>query len=265
MVTLDVGDLIDAGYYSERSRICEEARRRIPFSSDSHGPTIILGEGSTDLRVLSAALGAMHPALVDYFSFFDHAEFSVDGGTAYLVKFLKAFAGARMTTRMVALFDNDTAGLLAHAQAVALKLPGNFLVTHLPDTEFAQHYPTIGPSGAAVVDVNGSAAGIELYLGREALSQDQSLRPVRWTGYVAGAGKYQGEVEGKSAILRKFLEFLDNAPSAEKARERFPELAAVWQHIFDLVEQHADDLFLRGYEQLAAEAEAPLGPGRESE
>lgn len=254
-VSLDVGELIDAGYYSEDSRICEDARKRIPFNSDSLGPTIILGEGSTDLRVLRAALSVMHPALVDYFSFFDHAEFSVDGGTAYLVKFLKAFAGARMTTRMVAVFDNDTAGLLAHAQAVALKLPGNFLVTHLPDTDLARHYPTIGPSGATTVDVNGSAAGIELYLGREALTIGQELRPIRWTGYMAGAGKYQGEVEGKAEILEKFLRLLAETPSPEAARERFPELAAVWKHIFDLVEQHADEIFLRGYEELMRETE----------
>jgi hypothetical protein len=48
----------------------------------------------------------------DYFSFFNHAELSVDGGAVYLVKFLKAFAAARAPLRIVAVFDNDTAGLV---------------------------------------------------------------------------------------------------------------------------------------------------------
>lgn len=246
-VSLDVGDLVDAGHYEEDERICDQARSRLPFIANPLEPTIILGEGSTDLLVLQHALAAMYPELVDYFSFFDHAEFSVDGGTTYLVKFLRAFAGARMTARMVAVFDNDTAGVQAYTQALALNLPTNFIITCLPDIELARRYPTIGPSGPAEVDVNGSAAGIELYLGENALRRHGVLRPVRWTGYVPSAAKYQGEVEGKSEVLRAFLDGITRMASKEAARAQFPELAAVWQRIFGLVEQNAGDQCQRSY------------------
>lgn len=70
-----------------------------------------------------------------------------------------------------------------------------------PDTALAAAYPTVGPSGFAELDVNGLAGGIELYLGREALSCEGTLRPVRWQGYVEAAKRYQGEVEGKGDIF----------------------------------------------------------------
>jgi hypothetical protein len=246
-VSLDVGELVSAGYFEEAERICEQARSRLPFLTNPLEPTIILGEGSTDVLVLKKALTAMYPELVDYFSFFDHAEFSADGGTTYLVKFLRAFAGARMTARMVAVFDNDTAGIQAYEQALGLNLPANFIVTRLPDVEIARHYPTIGPSGPAELDINGSAAGIEIYLGKDALSRKGVLRPVRWTGYVAAKAKYQGEVEGKSEVLHAFLNSIAGTASKETARAQFPELATVWQGILSFVEQNAADQCLHSH------------------
>jgi hypothetical protein len=98
--------------------------------------------------------------------------------------------------------------------------------------------------------VNGSAAGIELYLGREALMLDGALRPVRWTGFVQAAQKYQGEVEGKADVLAAFLQKIDAVKTPEEARAVFPELEQVWQSIFDLVEKQAGDQYLYRYEQL---------------
>lgn len=40
----------------------------------------------------------------------------VDGGTAYLVKFLKAFAAARAPFQMSGVFDNDTTGIQAQVR-----------------------------------------------------------------------------------------------------------------------------------------------------
>ena len=251
-VTLDVSDLVGSGYYGEDFAICAEARRALPLASDPLAPTVILGEGGTDLLVLRCALVALHPELVDCFSFFDHAEFNVDGGTSYLVKFLKAFAAARLTVRMVAVFDNDTAGVQAEAQARGLGLPVNFVVTRLPDLDLARRYPTVGPSGPVDMDVNGAAAGIELYLGQEALTNEGALRPVRWAGYVAAMDRYQGEVEGKNAVLGRFRQLISEVTHPEEARQRFPELALVWRRIIDLVEASAGDGYLRRHERLIA-------------
>jgi hypothetical protein len=248
-VKLDISNLIDAGYYEESDQICAQARSNLPFSQ-ALGSTVILGEGSIDLLVLKRGLEVMHPSLVAYFSFFNHSEFSVDGGAPSLVKFLKAFAAARVNGRFVVIFDNDVIGAQALEQAKALNLPAHFLLTKLPYIDLARCYPTIGPSGSADLDVNGSAAGIELYLGIEALTLAGGLRPVRWTGYVQAAKKYQGEVEGKAAVLAAFLEKIDLVKAPEDARTAFPELEQVWQLIFGLVEKQAGDQYFYRYEQL---------------
>lgn len=252
-VKLDISELVHSGYIEYEDRICDLARQTLPQTTQPLGPTVILGEGSTDIRVLQSGLKTLHPALKDYFSFFNHTEFSVDGGAAYLVKFLKAFAAAQMSSRMIAIFDNDVAGVQAYEQASALGLPRNIIVTRLPDIELARSYPTVGPSGPATLDVNGSAAGIELYLGREALTSNDALRPVRWTGYNSAAKKYQGEVEGKADVLATYLSQISNSLSPALARTAFPELEQVWQMLFDLVEKNVGEVYLQRHELLLQE------------
>ena len=88
------------------------------------------------------------------------------------------------------------------------------------------------------MDVNGQAAGIELYLGRDALLYRNELRPVRWTGYNQSVGKYQGEVEGKGKVLETFQRNIAATENCEAARALFPELKKVWNRIFSLVEEN---------------------------
>ncbi|MFQ5492169.1 MAG: hypothetical protein ACE5GE_15745, partial [Phycisphaerae bacterium] len=149
-------------------------------------------------------------------------------------------AAARAPFRMVAVFDNDTEGLRAHSQASDLGLPDNIIVVRLPDTEFAKTYPTVGPQGNHLVDVNGKAASIELYLGRNALMTDGELRPVRWKGYNQAAKAYQGEVAGKTEVERVFLDALVTFSNPSKAQAAFPELVGVWEVIFSAVERSAE-------------------------
>lgn len=249
-IRLDITDLLGE-YVDEHEPICSRARENAPHQIQTLAPTMVMAEGSSDLTALRLGLEAMHPELMDYFSFFNHAELSVDGGASYLVKFLKAIAAARSTSHILAIFDNDTAGIQAYEQAKALKLPFNIIVTRYPDSDVAKAYPTVGPSGPAILDVNGQAAGIELYLGREALLRDGELRPVRWTGYIASAGKYQGEVEGKGEVFEAFRKNIATAANPEAARASFPDLEQVWQHNFDLVEKNSGLAYLRTVERLA--------------
>ena len=114
------------------------------------------------------------------------------------------------------------------------------IVLRLPDIELATNYPTIGPQGAHLVDVNGLAGSIELYLGRSALTRNGDLRPVRWSGYLASAGVYQGEVEGKGEVEAAFLALIDSHPDPEAARVAYPDLVATWQAIFAAVEMTAE-------------------------
>ena len=179
--------------------------------------------------MLKASLAAFHPDLTDFVTFLDHSEFKVDGGASYVVKFLKAFAAARVPANVVAVFDNDAAGLVAHRQALSLDLPDNMACIHLPDIELGLAYPTIGPQGRHATDINGKACGIELYLGRAALSSNGALRPVRWKSEVSDA--WQGEVDGKVAVREKFLRAIA-AGSVDVDRD-YPEMVLVWQAILE--------------------------------
>jgi hypothetical protein len=103
------------------------------------------------------------------------------------------------------------------------------------------------------MDVNGLAAGIEMYLGREALTRDGKLRRVRWTGYDKGADAYQGEVEGKSDVFEAFKARLATTASPAEAQAAFPDLARVWEHLIDLIEGAAEAARLRNWVRLQRE------------
>jgi hypothetical protein len=70
---------------------------------------------------------------------------------------------------------------------------------------FLKNYPTLGPSGLVSMNVNGLAASMELYLGKDVLVDYQNnLIPVQWAGYVPELGRYQGEIMSKEEIQKRF-------------------------------------------------------------
>jgi hypothetical protein len=235
-VSLDITDLINDGYFGIAARICDEARAAGAIKRSALEPAIIIGEGSSDISILRDALAALFPDVRDYFGFFDYEELRVDGGASYVTKFLRAFGGARISSRVVAVFDNDTAGRDQFDVATCLPLPTNIQVMHLPDIDIARAYPSIGPQGVHEVDVNGKAASIELYLGKQNLIRsDGKLTPVRWRSYNDRTRSYQGEIENKSEVVERFNRDLTQIQRPEEARARFPELAAIWQAIFGIL------------------------------
>lgn len=125
---------------------------------------------------------------------------------------VRAFAAAGIANRIVAICDNDTAASDALRSISSTALPPNIRIIQYPELDFAKTYPTLGPpiadgqqSSSAVADVNGLAASIELYLGRDTLMRaDGSLRPVRWKAFIPGVGRYQGEVTEKAEIHKAF-------------------------------------------------------------
>jgi hypothetical protein len=227
-VVLDYSALVGSGYYTEDELVCTEARRRWAEDQPAYGPIVLLTEGRSDTRILSAALEAMAPHLADLFSFLDFDELRLEGGVGALAKTVRAFTGARVSGRMVAIFDNDTAGAETHASLGNLNLPANIRTIMLPPSSVGSNYPTTGPQGVAYMDVNGMACSIELYLGRDALSDEAgNLRPVRWTGWNRKMERYQGEVEGKAQVEQRFFNILASCASPSDARAAFPDLAAV--------------------------------------
>jgi hypothetical protein len=80
-------------------------------------------------------------------------------------------------------------------------LPTTVRVLQLPPLPLGSQYPTVGPTGRADADVNGSAGSIELYFGEDILRRaDGKLTPVIWKAYDPSLGRYQGELEDKGRL-----------------------------------------------------------------
>lgn len=195
-------------------------------------PIIILTEGRTDQRVISAAMKAFYPEYAEAYQFMEFDAFKVEGGASPLTKMVKAFAGIKIRSRMLAIFDNDAAGADALMSLNSIKLPRNLRTMCLPDLAFARSYPTQGPGGLRRMDVNGSACAIEMYLGRDSLTDETGkLRPIRWTQHNERVQRYQGEVIGKASVTDKFLRSLDADPKT--LRRKYPEMVTLLKAIFD--------------------------------
>lgn len=227
-VSLDISYLVGGGYYEKEETICDNARFRWSQSNPVYGPTVILTEGKLDSRVLARAFEAISPHLVDFFGFLDFDGVALPGSTDNLAKLVRAFVGARLSSRIVAVFDNDTAGVEALEALGKLNLPPNIKAIVLPHNPLATEYPTEGPQGPAIMDVNGLACSIEMFFGREALTNaDGKLIPVRWSGYNAKMQRYQGAIEAKGNVQVAFFELLKEHATPESARAAFPEMATV--------------------------------------
>lgn len=243
-ITLDVGGLIGGGWIKKSAKICAEKIRIVAARGQPAGPAIVLAEGKSDIAVLKASIQRFHPDLTEFVTFLDHSEFNVDGGASFVVKFLKAFAAARVPSNIVAVFDNDAAGLTAYRQAQLLSLPENMACVHLPDIDLARNYPTIGPQGRHDADINGRACGIELYLGKSALSSNGAQRPVRWTGYDKSADTYQGEVDEKEAVQEAFLTAMRDGSGDPE--QDYPEMQLVWKTILEAIAFAAENAQEKG-------------------
>jgi hypothetical protein len=204
LVALEITDLIDAGYYDEDdNELCTRAWS-LATTSPSDRRIVVLTEGSTDQQVLESALDVLYPHLTGFIVFFDFAVSNAQGGAANLFSLVRGFAGAGISNRIVALFDNDSAASDVLRGLDRTKLPKNIRVIQYPPLDLATNYPTLGPSGLAEMDVNGLAGSIELYLGRDVLEESGQLHPVQWRGYVQGVNKYQGELINKRQALAAF-------------------------------------------------------------
>ena len=164
----------------------------------------------------------------------DFEGFKVEGGASPLAKLLRGFAGAGLTDRYIAIFDNDAAGHEAFALVKSVALPPNIRAITLPDLEFARNYPTVGPTGKVNTDINGSAVSIETFLGRDALNRDGKLRPVRWSQWNNGAKRYQGEIEGKPEVCERYLAVIKEIKNPKVLRRKFADMDALLCTIFGI-------------------------------
>ena len=184
--------------------LCSAALEAIRLAASVNAPLVVLAEGSTDIEFLSAGLRLLYPHLTDLVRFMDFGQ-RPNGGAGALVNAVKSFAAAGIANRVVALFDNDAAAADALRPWDRSRLPANIRVCQYPRFNLAASYPTLGappaPARVANTDVNGLAGSIELYLGRDVLTDASGhLRPVRLQATIPGMGRNQAQVTGKSAV-----------------------------------------------------------------
>lgn len=227
-VSLNVGDLVHAGWLEKEAQVCERSNSIVKTMGQPINPTILLGEGKSDIAILKAAMPHFHPELEGYLTFLDHADFSVAGGTSPLIQILKSFAAAGIPSNFVALFDNDAAGVEALETVQALNLPPNIIAITMPEIDLARVYPTIGPQGEATMDINGEGCSIEIYLGQDALSKDSKLRPVEWGAPNKKMNLYQGVIIEKGDVQSAFLQAM-KAPRINT--DDYPEMKQLWKAI----------------------------------
>jgi hypothetical protein len=83
-VTLDLTDMLLGGWIDDEEDPCNVEGRT---------PLIILTEGTSDSRLLDAALRTLHPEVSDFVRFIDYETANPQGGTSQLVQFVKMFVG----------------------------------------------------------------------------------------------------------------------------------------------------------------------------
>lgn len=214
VVTYDLTDLVLGECFDAKADMVAYSEYLISREYDISRTTIVLTEGTSDRWILEKSLKLLYPHLSAFFSFMDFDGVRLQGGAGSLANMVKAFAGAGVLNRIIAVFDNDTAGKIALKSLERISLPAQMKTVLLPDIALAQTYPTLGPSGITNMDINGMAASIELFLGEDIIrSTDGRLIPVQWKGYDSSMKQYQGELLNKSEVQEAFRRKVDACES----------------------------------------------------
>lgn len=146
-VFLDLTE-IEGDYFTEGDEPVQDALAETIRVGRVCEKILVLTEGRTDTRILSKSLTALYPHLADLYSFLDHEAFNLGGGTGNLASLVKGLAGVGIGNRVIAIFDNDSAGAVQANEVRKLKLPDNFRILTLPDLKFAKRYRDISASGS---------------------------------------------------------------------------------------------------------------------
>ena len=222
-VFLDYTELYEAGWCGEYPSEEEYADSK----------TIILTEGKFDAEVIEQSMNLLFPHMSKFYAFINFGEYSVQGSTNFLTHYLRAFAASGIKNRVIALYDNDSAGLAEMKLLEGIKMPDNFRVMTLPNVEFAKEYPTLGPNGLEKANINGRACSIELFLGQDILIDENGLIPIHWKGYNEKVETYQGEIMHKRMIQDHFWAKMKTAKQSDiLEQEAWKEMKMLLNAIF---------------------------------
>lgn len=194
LIKLDYSNLFYGGWCNE-----------FPEPEDySVAKTIILTEGKYDAEIISNSIRILYPYMTKFYSFINFSDYKVQGSTSFLTHYFKAFIASGIQNRIIALYDNDSAGLAELIDLEKMVFPDNFRAMHLPDIELTSDYPTLGPNGNENMNINGKACSIEMFLGQDILRENGEFIPVHWRGFVEKTKTYQGEIMNKGRVQEKF-------------------------------------------------------------
>lgn len=186
---------------------------------DQNQKILIVTEGSSDARILETTLSKYRPDVADFFYFVDMEEHYPFTGTGNLLRFCEGLSRISIQNQVIVLFDNDCTGIESYQRACAIPRPSNIVVMRLPDHQDFVRFPTVGPTGEGIENINGSAVAIENFLD---LSLVSGTKPrIRWTSYNRKLGKYQGELEKKEDYTSAFHDCIKNNHCYDASRIKF--------------------------------------------
>jgi len=185
---------------------------------------LVVTEGSSDAQILSSAAQLVAPDIADFFYFIDMSDNYPFTGAGNVLRFCQGLAKIRIQNRVLVVLDNDAAGCETLGRLSELSLPTNMKVAKLPDLEDCRSFPTIGPSGRALSDINGQAVSAEMFLDLTKVSKPEPV--VRWTSFNDRLNRYQGELVGKVRHTKEFLK-------ARRARDYdLRKLTHLWDSLY---------------------------------
>lgn len=191
-IQLDYTEAQGSGWFDDKSILETIAENRQKI--------LILTEGSTDSKLLALTFELLFPEYLDYYSFLDFDDFKSPGGAPMLTNTLKSLMSAGISNRVIGLYDNDAVASDSLRLLPKNKIPNNFKVMQLPTLDFAKNYPTLGPEGIRKMDINGKACSLELFFGKDIISEGNKYIPIQWKGYQESIKIYQGEILHKTKL-----------------------------------------------------------------
>jgi hypothetical protein len=167
---------------------------------DQSSRFLIVTEGSSDAAIIRHAFRLLRPHIIDFFDFVDMEEGYPFSGTGNVYRFVQGLISIRVMNNILVIYDNDAEGTANFERTKQLNLPINMATLTLPTLPAFKQFPTEGPDGSHVANINGRAAAIECYL-----DLPQEAR-VRWSSFNSKINAYQGKLINKERYARAFLE-----------------------------------------------------------
>lgn len=194
------GPIVQAGWVTEESFRGDASRR------DS---MLVATEGTSDARILRRAIDILRPDVADFFRFIDVDKSHPFPGTGNLVKFAEGLVHIDIQNRILFVLDNDAEGLAGFRKIDAMQKPRNMRALMLPHLDEFRNFPTRGPEGRYLSDINDRAAAIECYLDLRLPGRPDA--EVIWSNYKKELDRWQGALENKDIYTRFFLHQDENS------------------------------------------------------